>query len=157
MIDNENAIRVTGTVVINKKPDDVFNFFADPGNDNLWRTEINKSTLDGPLHLGVKVSEYSYLSKKAANNLLVLQCTRFEKNQLVVFETPDNSPFYQKSQREVRVVSDHTTEVIYTLDFDMNIVKYALGFALPKFIVSFKAKSDMKKYLRQLKEEVENK
>jgi len=153
----EKPIRVTGTVVINKKADDVFSFVSDPANDKFWRTEINESSLDGALQAGVKVREYSYLSKKANNHLLVLQCTRFEKNQLVVFETPDNSPFYQKSEREVRVVSDHTTEVIYTLDFDMNIVKHALGFALPKFVVSFKAKSDMKKYLKQLKEKIEHK
>ena len=49
----------------------MFDFFANPTNDNLWRTEINKSILDGALQLGATVSEYSNLSKKASNNLLV--------------------------------------------------------------------------------------
>ncbi len=74
-----------------------------------------------------------------------------DKNKIVIFETPDNSIFYLKSKRQVRALSETTTEIMYALDFDIAIVKHALGFKLPGFIVSFKANSDMKKYLRQLK------
>lgn len=154
-IKNKKLITTTWTILVNKKADSVFDFFANPSNDNLWRTEINKSSLDGELQLGVTVSEYSYLSKKAPNNLIVLKCVQFVKNELAIFETNEKSQFYIRSQRQVKAISDNRSETIYTLDFDIDLVKYALGFALPKFIVSFKADSDIKKYLRQLKTKLE--
>ncbi|WP_156140301.1 hypothetical protein [Sporocytophaga myxococcoides] len=153
---NKKLIKVSGTILINRNVERVFDFFANPGNDNLWRTEINKSILNGALQIGVIVSEYSYLSKKAPDNLIEMQCVQYEKNKLVVFETSENTGFYLRSKRQVKVISDTTTEIIYLLEFDMSIVKFALGFALPKFIVSYKANSDMKKYLLKLKSILEN-
>ncbi len=153
---NKKLIKITGTILANKNAEIVFNFFANPSNDSLWRTEINKSALDGTLQLGVTVSEYSNLSKKISNNLLELKCVQFDKNKIAIFKTPDNANFYLKSQRQVKAVSGDATELTYTLDFDINIVKFALGFGLPRFIVSMKANSDMKKYLRQLKNHLDN-
>lgn len=153
---NKKLTETTGSILVGQNVATAFDFFANPCNDSLWRTEINQSTLNGTLQLGVTVSEYSYLSKKVSNNLLVLQCVQFEKNNIAIFETPENASFYLKSKRQVKAASADTTELIYTLRFDINIVKFALGFGLPKFIVSMKANSDMRKYLRQLKNQLDN-
>ncbi len=153
---NKEIIITKGTIVVNKKAENVFDFFANPSNDKLWRTEINRTILNGTLGIGSLVSEYSYLSKKAPNNLIELECKVFEKDKIAVYETLENADFYLKTQRQVKSVSSNSTEVIYTLCFDKGIVKFALGFGLPKFIISLKAKSDMKKYLRQLKTKLEN-
>jgi hypothetical protein len=155
-MNHKKLIKTTGTITVNKKIESVFEFFANPSNDNLWRTEINKSILNGNLQLGVTVSEYSRLSEKKPNNLMELLCTQFDKNKLAIFETHHNAQFYLKSQREVKAISHNTTEILYTLHFDINLVKHALGFNLPIFIVSFKANSDLKKYLLQLKTILEN-
>ena len=152
---NNKLIKTTGTILVNKRVESVFDFFANPSKDIFWRTEINKSTVDGILQLGVAVSEYSYLSKKAPNNLVELKCIQFDKNKIAIYETPENAPFYIRSQRQVNAISDNTTEVIYTLDFSIDLVKYALGFHIPKFIISFKANRDIKNYLRQLKTKLE--
>lgn len=151
-----NLIKASGSMLINQNVTLVFDFFADPGNDHLWRAEINKSVTDRPLQTGVTVAEYSYLSKKASNNLVEMTCVQFDKNETAVFETAPGAPFYQKSQRMVKAISDKQTEVIYTLDFDKRIVKFALGFGLPGFIIAMKAGADMKKYLKQLKKQLEN-
>jgi hypothetical protein len=153
---SKKLIKIRGSILVNRSVDSVFNFFANPSNDKFWRSEINQSTLEGSLQLGVLISEYSHLSKKVSNNLLELQCVQFDQNKIAVFETNEKSQFYQRSERQLNVISDNKTEIIYTLTFDINIVKFALGFALPKFIVSLKANSDMKKYLKQLKTKLEN-
>lgn len=153
---NKKLISTSGRILVNKDVASTFDFFANPANDSLWRTEINESVLDGPLQLGVTTAEYSYLSKRAANNLLQLKCVQFDKNSLAVFETSSEARFYLKSQRMVKAVSDEKTELVYKLDFDKSIIKFALGFSLPDFIVSWKAGSDMKKYLRQLKVQLES-
>jgi hypothetical protein len=153
---NKKLVKATGTILVNKSVESMFDIFANPSNDNLWRTEINKSIVNGALQLGVTISEYSYLSKKAPNNLIELKCIVYNNNKFAIFETLDNAQFYLRSERYVKAISDNITEVIYTLTFDIDIVKYALGFTLPKFIVSLKANSDMKKYLRQLKTKLDN-
>ncbi len=153
---NQKLIKAAGKIQVNKNVKTVFDFFANPGNDSLWRTEINNSILDGPLKKGVSVSEYSNLSRKASNNLLELKCVKFEENSIVVFETGNGTRFYLKSQRMVTAISEDTTEITYKLDFDKSIVRFAIGFSLPGFIISFKAGNDMKKYLRRLKRYLEN-
>jgi hypothetical protein len=155
MFNKKKIINTTGKILVNKDIVTVFNFFANPANDILWRKEVNQSTLNGTLEIGVTVSEYSYLSKKAPNNLIELKCIEFDKNKIAVFETSQNARFYERSQRLVNFVSTNNTEIVYTLDFDIEIVKFALGFSLPKFLVSMKAGIDMKKYLRNLKKHLE--
>jgi hypothetical protein len=155
-MEKNNLIKTSEKILVDRNIDHVFDFFANPGNDSLWRTEINKSEPDGALQQGVTVSEYSYLSKKAPNNLLQLNCVEFDKNRKAIFETSGDCRFYLKNQRSVKAVSENTTELSYSLEFDKSIVNFALGFSLPSFIVSFKAKADMKKYLRQLKRHLEN-
>jgi hypothetical protein len=155
MFNKKKIIKTTGKILVNKDIDTVFKFFANPANDILWRKEVNQSTLTGILEMGVTVSEYSHLSKKASNNLIELKCIEFHKNKIAVFETAQNARFYERSQRQVNFVSTNTTEIVYTLDFDIEIVKFALGFSLPKFIVTMKAGSDMKKYLQNLKKHLE--
>jgi len=147
----KKLITATGTIQINKSLKTVFDFVANPGNDPAWRTEINQSQVEGTLQVGTNVLEYSYLSKKAPNNLVELRCVQFDRNRLAVFETPEHGRFFQRSERQVTAVSDNVTNLVYTLAFDSAIVKFALGFSLPGFIISFKANADMKKYLRQLK------
>lgn len=149
-------INATGRILVKRNLDTTFDFFANPANDPLWRKEINRSTLSGALLKGARVEAFSYLSKKAPDHLQELVCVAFEKNSLAVFETPLNAPFYLRSQREVLKINDTTTELVYSIQFSLNIVSFALGFALPKFIVSMKANSDLKKYLKRLKEHLEN-
>jgi hypothetical protein len=155
-MNNKKLIKTKGTLLVNRNVDRVFSIFADPSNDKLWRREINQSTLNGLLQLGVSVSEYSYLSKKISNNLLELKCVEFVNNKIAVFETNENAQFYLRSERRLTAISDNKTEIKYTLIFDLNLVKFALGFVLPKFIVQLKTDSDMQKYLRQLKTILEN-
>lgn len=153
---NKSIITARGKITVHTSIERAFDFFADPANDGLWRSEINRSISGGPVQVGVKVTEYSYLSKKAPNNLVQLTCVAFEKNRAATFETPAGSPFYEKSQREVRALAGNSTEITYAIEFDINIVKFALGFSLPRFIIALKAQNDMKKYLRQLKQNLEN-
>lgn len=150
-MNHTKPIRISGSLIINNQADRVFNFFANPLNDRLWRKEVRETIMNGPLQLGVLVSEYSYLSPKAPRNLLEFSCVKYEPDHTAVFETLTNARFYEKSERLVAVISSQKTRVTYTLEFDSSIVKYALGFSLPVFLISFIAKYDMKKYLRKLK------
>ena len=149
-------IKITAEVVIRKAIQEVFDFFANPGNDHLWRQEINEARVSGPIQLGVTVTEYSKLSARKPNNKIALTCIEFQENERAVFQSMENERFYVRSTREVQKKSARETHVVYTLEFDPSIVKFALGFGLPAFLISFKAKGDMKKYLSKLKSTLES-
>jgi hypothetical protein len=68
----------------------------------------------------------------------------------VVFETTDANLFYLKSSRAVTTISPTATRISYQLEFDSKIVKAAIGFRLPKWLIAYKANSDLKKYLYNL-------
>jgi hypothetical protein len=144
-------IGIQGVVVIEKDIHTVFSMISNPSNDSKWRTEITESKTNGPVEIGTLVYEYSYLSKRAPHHLLVLKCTEYVPNRMVVFETGEDSGFYLRSRRTVNALSEHRTEVKYELEFDLELVKFALGFSLPKFLVRYKSQQDMRKYLNRLK------
>ncbi len=150
-MNNPRRITISGSVIINNQIDKVFEFFGNPINDWQWRKEVRLTKLNKKLEPGVVVAEYSYLSPKIPENLIELVCVSYEPNLVAIFETLNNSRFYEKSQRLVTAVSKQKTKIIYTLEFDTSIVKYALGFSLPYFLISLKANYDMKKYLKNLK------
>jgi hypothetical protein len=133
-----------------------FAYLSNLENDYLWRREINHTTLLGPPGLGVEAHEYSNLSKRMNNHLLVLICVEWSESEKVVFETKPDSPFYLKSIRRIEAIANNQSRFHYTIEFDNNLVKHALGFALPRFLIRFGASQDMKKYLNKLKEVVSN-
>lgn len=148
---SKRMIRSTGSILIQRKVEEVFRFFADPTNDPQWRTEVTRTTRTGEPGAGTTVQEHSYLSKKAPDVVVELRCVQYEENERAIFETPDGAPSHRRSERRVSARPDGTTEVVYTLAFDTAIVKEALGFALPRYIVALKAGHDLKRYLRRLK------
>jgi hypothetical protein len=129
-----------------------FAYLANLENDSLWRKEINHTTLFGRPGLGVEAHEYSNLSKRMSNNLLILTCVDYIEGEKVVFETKPDSPFYLKSSRRIEALRDNQSRFYYGIEFDKHLVKQALGFALPGFLIRLGASKDMDAYLKRLKE-----
>jgi uncharacterized protein YndB with AHSA1/START domain len=45
------------TIMINRPPDQVFAFFADPANDLRWRSHVKEASADGPIRVGSSVHQ----------------------------------------------------------------------------------------------------
>lgn len=144
-------LKTVQEITVQNSLENAFAFFCNPANDHLWRKEINETVVKRALQAGVLAYEYSRLSGKRPNNLVVLECTEFVPNSRVTFQSVPDSPFYLKSVRTVVAATNKETKLIYGLDFDTALVKFALGFSLPAFIIATKARGDMKKYLMKLK------
>lgn len=65
--------------------------------------------------------------------------------------------FYVKNTRKVTYLSENESKIDYQIDFDIDLIKYALGFSLPTFFVKYYTKSVMNSYLRKLKKVLEDK
>lgn len=145
-----DKIMVAGTIVLNKPAKVVFDYIADLRNDHTWRTEIIRTEVADTMSLHTVATEHSYLSKKIPDHVYELRCTVYEPDNKVVFETTDANRFYLKSSRTLTATSPTATHISYQLEFDSKIVKAAIGFQLPKWLITYKANSDLKKYLKNL-------
>lgn len=144
-------------MAINKASHLVFDYFADFTKDPQWRKEINKTeTSSRPIGVGTTIIENSFLSGKVPNYISTLTCTALDPGKLIISESVPTNMFWAKSTREVEHVTDNTCTITYRLQFDMDIVKHGLGIALPKFFVTFYTKQTMKKYMKQLKKNLES-
>ena len=45
------------TIRIDRPPEDVFAFFADPGNDRSWRPHVKEISTEGPVHVGSRIHQ----------------------------------------------------------------------------------------------------
>lgn len=146
-----NLIYASGTITICTDHQTLFEYISNLENDKFWRKEINFTTMSSLPELGVLATEDSFLSKKVPNHILSLKCIEFQNNSCIVYETSPKSKFYLKSTRKVETISKKESRLIYTIEFDASVVKHGLGIGLPKFLIEFVTKSDMKKYLKKLK------
>lgn len=145
-------IDVTSSILISKDIETVFEYLADYSKEPLWRNEVkNVSMSTDIVKKGTMIREDTFLSKKIPSHTSVLVCTGYEKNKHAIFETTAENTFYQKKMRYVEAEGTNKTKVTYRLQFDVAIVKYSMGFALPAFIVDLYTKMLMKKYLKILK------
>jgi uncharacterized membrane protein len=146
------SIDVTATIEIAKSTQRVFDYLANYTNDPRWRAEIKDVQLSTP-SVGQKtqITEVSFLSKKVPRHVSVLQCVALQPGRAITSETTSASPFWSRNTREVESLPGDRTRVTYRLQFDPGVVKYGLGFALPRFVVQFYTKATMKKYLAALK------
>lgn len=145
-------VDITSGIQISKDIDTVFEYLADYSKEPQWRSEVKYVSMSTDVvRKGTLVKEDTFLSKKVPSHISMLKCTDYEKNKHAIFETNDENTFYQKKMRYVEAAGSNKTKVTYRLQFDVAIVKYGLGYALPEFIVQLYTKMLMKKYLKVLK------
>lgn len=149
------SIQASATISINRDIKTVFDFISNLENDKLWRKEINSTSMSSKPQINVIATEDSFLSKRVPNHILQLKCIDFITEKKVIYQTLENSPFFLKSIRQVEFISPSQTNVTYHIEFDKRIVKHGLGFTLPTFIINWVTKTDMKKYLLNLKSVIE--
>lgn len=144
-----NHIIATGIAQLSCETDALFNYVADLGNDKNWRSEIVRTDTNGRPALNSVVIEHTFLSKQLPDHINTLICRQFIDNQRIVYETEPTAAFYLKSDRKVEPIGSGA-RFTYVVTFDTGIVKQALGFSLPKWLIAWKTKTDMKKYLSKL-------
>jgi hypothetical protein len=152
----KTVIDITGTINVQKDIHTVFNYISDFRLDKNWRKEINETTIaDTDTKLNNVVIEYSYLSKKVPNHKAALKCVEYIPNSIIVYQSLPENTFWLKNSRQTEAISNNITKITYQIEFDIAVVKYGLGFALPTFFIKYYTKTIMKKYLHKLKQILE--
>lgn len=148
-----NTIVAEASITINKSRDVVFGYIANLRNDKLWRSEITQTdTNNTEPGLQTTATEHSFLSKKVPDHIYQLQCTTIQPGAEIVYQTIPGSPFFLQSLRRTQAITPNSTLFTYRIQFHRSVVKHAMGIQLPKWLITWKTKSDMKKYLQKLSE-----
>ncbi len=154
----QQNVSVIQTVIINKDIGTVFGYFSDYRNDRFWRKEVNSTKLNRePLGKGTIIVQDSFLSGKIPNYITTFVCTEFVPGSSIACETVAGDSFWSKMNRRVETAPGNKTKITYEIAFDIEIVKFGLGFRLPQFIVNSYTKRTMSKYLSVLKGILEQK
>ncbi len=156
MKDKKQLIKINDSIHISCKLSDVFDFISNYTNDKYWRI-IVKETIMNTAHVekNTVMKETIFLSRKYPSFTSSFICTEFEKDKQVRTESLPEEPFYSKNTREVVALDNRTTCVNYQYVFDVEMVKYALGIGLPKFLIRLSVQHEMKTYLKELKKVME--
>ncbi|WP_256006740.1 SRPBCC family protein [Pedobacter deserti] len=128
-----------------------FEFIADLRNDWRWRTEVRTTVLDGEVRLGAVAVEASYLSKKMPAYLRKLVCSSYTPGQTVAYQTEPANLHYLKTTRWAVSHGPNLSQLTYRLEFDPSIVRFSLGYPVPRLIIHYVTRRAMKAYLRNLK------
>ena len=149
---NNAVIDLSATVIIRQNVPAVFRYISNLSLDKTWRKEIIRTIVKGPFFgLNSIAVEHACLSKKVADHQTSFVCTTYTANRLIAYESLPENRYWQQAIRQVEQTLNGHTRLVYTLRFDASLVTYALGFWLPRFLVTYYTKTTMKKYLRNVK------
>ena len=154
---NKTSINLVTTIIVEKDSQTVFAYMSDLRLDKNWRKEINE-TIVAESHLTIHsiAIEDSCLSKKVPHHKAVLRCVAYFPGKQVVYQSLPDNMFWLQNTREVEQLENNRTKIVYKLAFDPAVVKYALGFKLPVFIIKYYTQATMLSYLKKLKQLLEN-
>ncbi|MBC76354.1 MAG: hypothetical protein CME64_10100 [Halobacteriovoraceae bacterium] len=149
-----NLVKVSRSIVIDEKSSTVYEVFANTLNDHLWRDEVNSIVADGPFEVGTNYTEDAHIALKK-NFITKVQLVELIDQELALYKTPEDAPFFLSSKRKVEQLSDGKTRATYTVEFDYEMTRHTAYFPIPKKIVWFAYDQIMKKYLLNLKSHFE--
>jgi uncharacterized membrane protein len=146
-------ICITRSVFISAPKEKVFIFFSHPENDKMWRSEIQESTFTGK----DTFRQTSSLSRRITHYVKEYKIDSLQENQYISFKTVKGTSYDEQSFRKVISRGEGGSLVTYSICFNPDIVKYALGYSLPGWIVKLYTKQKAKKYLKNLRKILEEK
>ena len=112
-----NLVKVSRSIVIDEKSSTVYEVFANTLNDHLWRDEVNSIVADGPFEVGTNYTEDAHIALKK-NFITKVQLVELIDQELALYKTPEDAPFFLSSKRKVEQLSDGKTRATYTVEFD---------------------------------------
>lgn len=152
------TIDIKNSILIKRDAKTIFEYVSNYENDKYWRKIIHETKADNlPLKIGTRLAEHSFLSRKYPTYTTVFKCVDFQPQNKVSCESTAENLFWTKNTRSVEVIDATSCKFNYHFMLDVAIVKYALGFSLPYFMIKISTQIEMKSYLKELKKVLENK
>lgn len=149
------TVQSTGSVIIDAPIEEVFEFVADPMNDQIWRSEVNDMTTNNrEFEVGSTFREDAWIGIRK-HFITTTELIELDYPNQALFETVKSNPYFLRSNRLFREV-EGGTEFSYIVDFDRRMIKETFGFnAKPKVVIKLYSFL-MSKYLKKLKKHFAN-
>ena len=144
------------SIEIKAPPEVVFELAADTTNDYLWRDEVHQITASGPFEVGTKYLEDAALGIHK-HYYTEVSLVELEQPFKAVYVTTKENPYYLKSSRMVKKISNNLTRLTYHVVIQKEMIQSITGLPLPAGLTSLVYSARMKKYLRKLRNVIESK
>ncbi|GAB2965562.1 hypothetical protein GCM10027048_39260 [Hymenobacter coalescens] len=146
------VVAVERRIVIQASAEQVFAYAADLRNDAHWRAEVHGTRLHAEQPaVGAVATEDAYLSPREPHSLTELEYLVYEPGRRMHCVSVAGSPHRLSVERRFRPLGPGTTEFVYGLEFEARLVRQALGFALPGWLLRWHTGRMMERYQRTLK------
>lgn len=112
-------VAMTYKITIDKPREVVFDYIANLSNDPVWRSEVDRMDVQGPVEdLGTVAVECSTLFGGLKKTVTPTETKVFDRPVRVRFETVGDHPSWLESTRELRDLGPGRTEMTYRLSLD---------------------------------------
>lgn len=145
---------MSGSIIIKTTAEKLFDYIANGDNDPNWRKEVDKMEIQGAIQQGTLMVEYSSFYKFFHTKTPTIIKVLTPPNQ-VVLETPDTHTTWLQSIRTIEKTEHQTVKFTYQLGFSLDAMKQILPFIPPAKLVKIWYKPRIDKYLKNLKQIVE--
>ncbi|MDC0253592.1 hypothetical protein OAK75_01750 [Bacteriovoracales bacterium] len=144
-----NYFVVENSIVINKPIGKVFEFAANPLNDEQWRSEVNKIKASGPWEVGTTYKEDSTLGLNP-HYKTITKMLELEHPKKMVVQTGQEH-LHLRSERTFKKLDESKTLMTYHVQVDKGMPYTATKLPAPSFLVKIYYSQVMKSYLQKLK------
>lgn len=147
-----DTVNVKKSVIINQPIDKVCAFVSNPMNDHLWRSEVNKMSIEGgELREGAVIVEDAWIGLQR-KFITKTEVVRLDCPHDALFITIEENPFYLQSHRIFESLDENRTKFTYDLDFDVRMITETLGLNINPQLVARGYGLKMWSYLQKLKQ-----
>lgn len=145
-----NNVRMKESITINASADKIFEYVTNGNNDPKWRTEVDRMDVQGETKIGTVMVEYSSFYK-FLHTVTPTEIKVLDRPNKIILETPDTHPNWLQSIREIKILNSTECIVFYELAFSLDSMKQIMPFTPPAKLVAMWYRPRMKKYLKNLK------
>jgi hypothetical protein len=145
----KSYFELINSIIINRPIDKVFEFAANPMNDEQWRSEVNGIDSDGGWEVGTTYREDSTLGLNPHFETIT-KMTELEYPKKMVVKT-GNDRLHLRSERTFSALGDNKTKMTYKVQVDKTMPFIATKLPVPNFLVKFYYGQVMQGYLGDLK------
>ena len=127
-----NYFVVENSIVINRPIDIVFEFAANPLNDEQWRSEVNKIEANGPWEVGTIYKEDSTLGLNP-HYKTITKMLELEHPKKMVVQTGQEY-LHLRSERTFKELNERKTIMTYHVQVDKGMPYIATKLPAPNFV-----------------------
>lgn len=151
----KTRISMRESIDVDRPQEVVFDFVSQGANDPLWRSEVKRMEVSGPVVLGTTWMEYSTFFL-VLHTVTPVTLKQLDAPQHALVETPDGHPYWLRSIRTVERLDQQRSRFSYELAFELDLMRQITPILPPPALVRWWYGRRIRRYLRNARQLLES-